>query len=366
MPTDAARRRARAALSRLARADMDNDVFRHEAAAVLRNAIGFDSWCWALIDPAVGLPTRAISVNSVASLNQRRFYRLSGETWGGENASVARRNRSAVTVLSAATGGDLNRDRCWRELLGPSGAGDVLTAWLGADGACWAYLHIGRDSSGGRFTDDEAALIAEVARPLATRLRDALRATTQPRDPCQEPGIIIVDRELSVVAATGQAWRWLDGLGLQRPNRAEPLPGFVYAITTRVAASGNPPSPARVRLQAADGRWVIVQAAALSPEPGAAGTSAGYAITIEAARSEDVAPLLMRAWALSPRERDVARLVIDGLPTKDIAATLFISHHTVRDHLKAIFDKIGAHSRRDLVAALAGAALSGAPGSRAG
>jgi DNA-binding CsgD family transcriptional regulator len=111
---------------------------------------------------------------------------------------------------------------------------------------------------------------------------------------------------------------------------------------------------------------VVVQAAALTPDAGVAGASGGYAITLEAARSDDVAPLPMRAWALSPRERDVARLVIDGLSTQDIAATLFISHHTVRDHLKAVFDKVGTHRRRDLAAALAGTALSPAPGSWTG
>ena len=37
----------------------------------------------------------------------------------------------------------------------------------------------------------------------------------------------MVDRELSVVAATGQTWRWVDRLGLQRPNDAEPLPANV-------------------------------------------------------------------------------------------------------------------------------------------
>jgi len=36
---------------------------------------------------------------------------------------------------------------------------------------------------------------------------------------------------------------------------------------------------------------------------------AGYAITLEPARCEDLAPLLMRAWVLTPREREVARLV---------------------------------------------------------
>jgi DNA-binding CsgD family transcriptional regulator len=53
------------------------------------------------------------------------------------------------------------------------------------------------------------------------------------------------------------------------------------------------------------------------------------------------APLLMRARGLTRREREVARLVIDGLSTEDMAAALFISVNTIRDHLKAIFGKVG-------------------------
>jgi DNA-binding CsgD family transcriptional regulator len=80
----------------------------------------------------------------------------------------------------------------------------------------------------------------------------------------------------------------------------------------------------------------------------------GFVVTFEPARTGDLAPLLMRAWGLSARERDVAALAMGGLPSQDIAAALFISPHTVRDHLKAIFAKTGVNSRRDLAAALAG------------
>ena len=62
----------------------------------------------------------------------------------------------------------------------------------------------------------------------------------------------------------------------------------------------------------------------------------------------------MRAWGLTRREREVARLVIDGLSTEDIAAALFISVHTVRDHLKMIFGKMGVSRRQDMIAALTG------------
>ena len=123
---------------------MDNDVFRWEAAEVLRRAVGFDTWCWVLLDPATGMPTRYASTNPVIDRDQRRFFPLelqsraacisSGRTWPAE-----------VNVLSAATGGALDRDPLWREMLGPAGLGDQLGAPLAADGVDWAYLTLYRD-----------------------------------------------------------------------------------------------------------------------------------------------------------------------------------------------------------------------------
>ncbi len=75
---------------------------------------------------------------------------------------------------------------------------------------------------------------------------------------------------------------------------------------------------------------------------------------LEAAPAGELAPLLLKAWGLTPREREVARRVIDGLSTDDIAAALFISEHTVRDHVKAIFGKVGVSRRQDLIATLTG------------
>lgn len=57
--------RARSALTRLARAELDNDSFRYEAAAILRRAVGFDGWCWLLADPAAQLLTRELGEDMV-------------------------------------------------------------------------------------------------------------------------------------------------------------------------------------------------------------------------------------------------------------------------------------------------------------
>ena len=63
-------------------------------------------------------------------------------------------------------------------------------------------------------------------------------------------------------------------------------------------------------------------------------------MAIEPATGEQLLGLLFAAFGLSSRERDVCREVIAGHSTADIAAQLFISAHTVQDHLKSVFAKV--------------------------
>jgi two-component system nitrate/nitrite response regulator NarL len=53
---------------------------------------------------------------------------------------------------------------------------------------------------------------------------------------------------------------------------------------------------------------------------------------------------------LTPREREILAMLAEGLPNKIIASRLGISDHTVKTHLEAIFDKLGASNRADAVA----------------
>jgi two-component system, NarL family, response regulator YdfI len=52
---------------------------------------------------------------------------------------------------------------------------------------------------------------------------------------------------------------------------------------------------------------------------------------------------------ITSRETDVLRMLAQGLVNKDIAARLGISEHTVKFHISAILDKLGASTRTEAV-----------------
>jgi DNA-binding CsgD family transcriptional regulator len=64
----------------------------------------------------------------------------------------------------------------------------------------------------------------------------------------------------------------------------------------------------------------------------------------ETARRRDDAPTA----DLTPQELQVARLVADGLPNREVAARLFVSPRTVEFHLRNVFAKAGVASRAEL------------------
>jgi DNA-binding CsgD family transcriptional regulator len=79
------------------------------------------------------------------------------------------------------------------------------------------------------------------------------------------------------------------------------------------------------------------------------GGSRRAAVIVEPAHPTRISPLLMSAYGLTRRERDITRLVLRGHSTTQIADHLVLSAHTVQQHLKNVFDKTGVRSRRDLM-----------------
>ncbi len=54
-------------------------------------------------------------------------------------------------------------------------------------------------------------------------------------------------------------------------------------------------------------------------------------------------------WDLTERELDVLRGLARGGSSEEIATSLFISHHTARNHIRNLLAKLGAHSQLQAV-----------------
>ncbi len=67
-------------------------------------------------------------------------------------------------------------------------------------------------------------------------------------------------------------------------------------------------------------------------------------LLVRASRSGEQAPAV-EASALSPREAEVLRLVVEGLLNKQIAARLGITERTVKAHLTSAYQRIGVADR---------------------
>jgi DNA-binding CsgD family transcriptional regulator len=344
--------RIRQEIVRLCHAGLDSRTFRVETVKRLRKLIPVDASFFATADPATLLFTGAV-VDDVLARAAPRF--VENEFVQEDAVKFARlaRGRSPVGTLGAATRGELARSPRYQEILAPMDLGDELRAALVVGSKCWGFMCLHRERSSPNFTPAEAAFLAKLTPHVAEGLRTALligdaRVASPPPD---GPGLLLLGDDLSLAAVTPAAEGWLTEVAMSDWPSSSELPEAVYAVAARLLAlergSGHAPPDLmpRTRLRTASGRWLVLHASRLR----AADTEGRIAVIFEEARPAEIAPLIVDAYGLTKREGEITKLVLRGLSTAEVSGELHITPNTVRDHFKAIFDKVGVRSRRELV-----------------
>lgn len=369
------------AVERACAAAHSPDELLADVSDLMHRIVPHDGAAWFGVDPVTLLGAAPSRVENLDPAMCDTFWHLEFHHHDvGLFADLARGDNDA-TALRLALDGGVGRSPRYRDFLRPQRYEDELRAVLRSARNVWGMVGLYRESSARPFSAEDVAVVKAVSRPIAEALRGHVRASLPWLSQPTAPGLLVVDADGRVVAANADAAAWLHelwpGLGVvgrlgtdaaesgecaEPGERAEPEgfarridpPTALHALVSRAraVAGGHERTPARLRLRDSRGRWLVLHASALvTPGSSAVGE---VAVVVESAKGAEIAPIIIDAYGLTIRERQVLGAIARGGTTAEIARDLQLSQHTVRDHVKAVFEKVGVSSRGELVARLFG------------
>jgi DNA-binding CsgD family transcriptional regulator len=336
-------------LGRLALRAPGRASFFDEAAARLRRTVPFDGACWHTLDPG----SQLITQHHLQGLPDR-FPVLANNEYAVEDvnkfARLARAERKAAT-MHEATGGRPERSPRFRDLLTKAGLGPELRSAFVADGTTWGALILVRRAGQPEFDERDVSLLAEASALFARAVRRGLVAeaaqsvTAVP----EAPGVVELEGSGAPIRMSSTAeplLAELSGSTAEAGVRSASLQAIAGATRAAIAAADTQIMPSST-VKTPTGSWLVLHGALLGRE-----RTGEVAVFIQRAHPTLVAPLLLKAYGLTAREQEVAQLTLRGATAIQTAQRLAISPHTVNGHLKAVYEKTGAHTRGELSATL--------------
>ncbi len=341
--------RAADRIAELAGRGLDLKAFWDGCAEVVSSVVPhFSAPCWFTLDPASLLVTSHYDHGLIPELPPEWLAHEYYEDDVHNIAGVARSERGISTVHEAA-GGDPSQSPRWQKNVQYGADQELLVALRTRTGEAWGLLALYREPGRPTFQAEEFQFLRAAAPHLAQGARRGLLVgeASDPEGP-EPPGLIVLNEDWSVDSLTPGAESWLSELPDGDWERQNRLPPSVLAVAGRalrtVEGDDAPGEVAVARVLSSEGRWLVLHGAALVTK-----ATRRVAVIVEPANAARITPLLMAAYSLTDREQEVTRLVLSGDSTAQIAERLFLSPHTVQQHLKSVFEKTGVRSRRELV-----------------
>jgi DNA-binding CsgD family transcriptional regulator len=254
------------------------------------------------------------------------------------------RRPDPVGTLGGGGPGEAQSPRL-HELLHPQGFSGELRLALRGGGTLWGALVLLREHRRPPFSDQEAAAATAIAQPLTRAVkRVSVRPRGQPPPPLP-PGVVIVGPDGAAEDVSPQAAAWFSDLHISGGLTTEdPLPHTVLIAAAAARAAGETRASQLARIRTRSGRWL-----SLAPCPLGGGR---VAVVLQPATTDQLLPAIAAWHGLTPRQRDVLHLLLQGHPVKQIARRLGLSPRTIEDYLKALYRKTGTNSHQELIATL--------------
>jgi DNA-binding CsgD family transcriptional regulator len=331
--------------------------FFAELSERLRKVIENDASCWHTLDPH----TRLMTSDSPEELIERGVFAPDETQAAGELlvrseyivddvntfAGLATR-RVPVGILDQATRGAPESSARYRDLLLPADIPHELRAAFVIRGRVWGAVHIARRAASGPFEQRDADALAAVTGAIARGIRASLRFDAARRiTGVDAPGLVVLGPTDEVELITPPARDLLASMRSDRPAYADDAmatPVLALASFARDAPEAGQGGSNVVTVPGSDG-WITLHASL----PGPSGDRR-VAIVLERAGGARSATVRLEAFGATAREREVATLLARGLSRAEMAEELVLSQHTVEDHVKSLYGKLGVASRHELVA----------------
>lgn len=359
--------RAQSAVDRAVSSAATADDLLEGLSLAMHDAVPHDAALWFGVDPVTLLATAPSRVEGLDASLCDMFWHL--EFHEQDTALIADLARGdGVASMRLALDDRPTRSIRYRDFLQPQGYEDELRSVFRAGESAWGVVGLYRDGNHDPFDADDIEVVRSVSPAIAAALRGHVRELSPWLGQPSAPGLLVVDHTGRIVSANRESKSWLRELWptscgstadespvdiFRLRDHEMQVPTALHALVqrARAVASGRERTPARLRLRDRRGRWLVLHASALT---GPEATDQAVAVVIEAAKSAEIAPIVIEAYSLTQRERDVLGAIARGGSTAEIATELFLSPHTVRDHIKTVFEKVGVSSRGELVARLFG------------
>lgn len=346
MAAGAAQPRAVERVEAICRSAEDASTLRIAVLDLLGEVCPFDAHTWLLTDPETSVgaaPYAEVPCFSELPTLIRLRYASRFNRWTGLHGATS----VHLPDHLPATG---QRVLDWCSFVSRYGVSDIATVVFRDRFGCWGWLDLWRNESTGRFKEAEVGLLSAICEPVTSGLRRCQAATFLRRaEPMilSGPAVLRLSPSLDVIEMTPQTREYLIALVPPAPGQS-PVPASAYNVGAQLLAveAGVDAHPPLARVHVRGGRWVTVRAARFGP-PGSARSD--IAVTLEEISPRDRVEIFARCHGMTARESEVLALLVTGAHTREIGARMFVSEHTVQDHLKNIFAKTACHSRPAVV-----------------